>query len=169
MIADGNTKYVALPTWRRHAYYYMNKGVDYPKRPSEKDSKTEIKAMGESNAQTKQQKMTNSIDKEAVATTAQEKQQSVDRTSDAEQTQEVPTRQTEMVAPVMSTIKKNERHPIQVWADGLTTAEAITTLNKYKAAAKKILLYGKSDDLEVDASHLDSRGPILEARIALGD
>ena len=42
-------------------------------------------------------------------------------------------------------------------------------VNKYKAAAKKILLYGKSDDLEVDASHLDSRGPILEARIVLGD
>ena len=138
MIADGNTKYVALPTWRRHVYYYMNKGVDYPKRPSGKDSKTEIKVMGESDAQ-------------------------------AKQTQEVPTRQKEMVAPVMSTIKENERHPIQEWADGLTTAEAITTLNNYKAAAKKILLYGKSDDLEVDASHLDSRGPILEARIALGD
>ena len=31
-----------------------------------------------------------------------------------------------------------------------------------------IMLNGKNDNLEVDASHLDSRGPLLEARIARG-
>ena len=57
---------------------------------------------------------------------------------------------------------------IEAWADSLTVDEAVCILNKYKGAAKSIMLNGKNDDLEVDASHLDSRGPLLEARIARG-
>ena len=30
MVADGFTKYIPMAVWRRHIYYLLNLGIDYP-------------------------------------------------------------------------------------------------------------------------------------------
>ena len=143
MIADGCTKYIIGTVWRRHTYYMLNKGVDYPVITKKKTAGTSSAAADNSQAR-----------KSVVTSIPSERH--VDVLTEWAERQSVT-----FMKPVSKSV-------VQEWADQLSLSQAKQALNTYRMAAEAIVLHGYNDKYEAEASHYASRGPALRARIALG-